>query len=547
MVISCGKCAKSFLLPDDKIKPTGTRVRCKQCGHEFVVMPPTAPPPAAEEPILLSDPDPLTVTPASGLQRSAPPASQGGDVASSYEITFQGLESGGPAPSGEEPPSSGGMSDADLVSALQSDPLLAAPEEAAPPAGGDVSIDFGVLDQVPEAPPPVSLSAGAEPPSPEMDALSMAEPEASASAQDVSSLQLDNLSLEEPPPEEHAPSLMAEPMRGGGSGGAESSSAGADPLAGLDLDFTLDEKAMGGGLSESHLSSPSPPPPPAPPTPEPSIFEPTSVESAPTPPPAAVTQESLKAEFESLGRDSLIKGNLDEIQAPEAPAYPSPPSPREQEPVRAAATPTSVAAKVAARAAEKEKKVAHLRRLELRSSGWLTAPLWLILLAGFGAAVWWFSPVPMPGMGEPPSRVTVESLIASRIGLRPVTEDVSPSIRRVRGRSYQNAYGESFYIVTGVVQKIQAETQTLRATFLDAQGWKMGEEPAYWVKEIPPREFALLSLVELRQALTNLAVGFQEAGADISFAIVYPTPLKIPDRTILEWTDAGPRSPTGGS
>ncbi|MDT8440871.1 MAG: DUF3426 domain-containing protein [Desulfuromonadales bacterium] len=47
MIIQCDECQARFRLADEKIKPTGTKVRCSKCKHVFTVMPPPAEP--AEE------------------------------------------------------------------------------------------------------------------------------------------------------------------------------------------------------------------------------------------------------------------------------------------------------------------------------------------------------------------------------------------------------------------------------------------------------------------------------------------------------------------
>lgn len=48
MIIQCDECQARFRLADEKIKPTGTKVRCSKCKHVFTVMPPPEEP--AEEP-----------------------------------------------------------------------------------------------------------------------------------------------------------------------------------------------------------------------------------------------------------------------------------------------------------------------------------------------------------------------------------------------------------------------------------------------------------------------------------------------------------------
>ncbi len=66
MIVACPKCESKYNLPEDKIAPTGSKVRCAKCQHVFTAMPPgkdfdaelsglqaaeaPAPPPAAPKP-----------------------------------------------------------------------------------------------------------------------------------------------------------------------------------------------------------------------------------------------------------------------------------------------------------------------------------------------------------------------------------------------------------------------------------------------------------------------------------------------------------------
>ena len=45
MIIQCEQCQTRFRLADEKLKPTGTKVRCSKCKHVFTVMPPEPEPP----------------------------------------------------------------------------------------------------------------------------------------------------------------------------------------------------------------------------------------------------------------------------------------------------------------------------------------------------------------------------------------------------------------------------------------------------------------------------------------------------------------------
>lgn len=40
MIVSCPNCQSKYNLPEDKIAPTGSKVRCARCKHVFAVMPP---------------------------------------------------------------------------------------------------------------------------------------------------------------------------------------------------------------------------------------------------------------------------------------------------------------------------------------------------------------------------------------------------------------------------------------------------------------------------------------------------------------------------
>jgi len=49
MIIQCDQCQARFRLADEKIKETGTKVRCSKCKHVFAVMPPVPEPPKPVE------------------------------------------------------------------------------------------------------------------------------------------------------------------------------------------------------------------------------------------------------------------------------------------------------------------------------------------------------------------------------------------------------------------------------------------------------------------------------------------------------------------
>ena len=51
MYIECQQCDTTFRLDESQLKPTGSKVRCSQCGHIFVALPPAAEPALAAQAI----------------------------------------------------------------------------------------------------------------------------------------------------------------------------------------------------------------------------------------------------------------------------------------------------------------------------------------------------------------------------------------------------------------------------------------------------------------------------------------------------------------
>lgn len=570
MVVRCEQCDKAFLLPDDRIKPEGTRVRCKQCRHEFVVragdqkpepppilpatddllsgfsdqvpaMPESAPEPSTPE---LND---ATITSGFGSTGQVVDAPKPENAGSAYEVTFSNL---GPA---EEPPgsppsvdSAQGGGDDFSIQGPDADPLIAPPDPSAP--GGDpkdVSIDFGVLEGMPgEASPPVAavgedlIDPFAGPESPPLGIGETPAPVQPAAPD----FQLEDLALDDPLPEDHGTGNPS----GAGVGMPSSESArppsGSDPLASLDLDFTLDEKAMGGeGLTGGTPPVVAPPVEPAPsqPPPESELIE-RGVEGQAS----GFTQsrESLKAEFDELaGGGSVVSRPSDEVQP-----FTSPPPPPSA-PIRRGAVSPSPAATPGMRLSEslgervggKEKQAVVFRSVELRSPSWIGVPAWLLFIgcALFGA---WrlVEPAsirqgqrPVPGLARPSDR----SIVAALAGLRPATLHAGEGLRSVRGRSFRNTYGQSVFVVTGLASRSTARRHSLRAVFLDQQGWKMGQAEASWVRGIPSREFAILRIEELQTAIGHLAEDVALSVRDVPFVILFPTPDKSPKRYLLEW------------
>jgi predicted Zn finger-like uncharacterized protein len=61
MIVHCEGCESNFRIEDHLIKPTGSKLRCSKCRHEFKVYPP-APADEAEEPLMLNDALPAAET-----------------------------------------------------------------------------------------------------------------------------------------------------------------------------------------------------------------------------------------------------------------------------------------------------------------------------------------------------------------------------------------------------------------------------------------------------------------------------------------------------
>ena len=93
MIIQCEECRTRFRLADEKLKATGTKVRCSKCKHVFTVMP------AAPEPVDENvDFDAMNMEAVSGqaaaAQESATAQSTAGqeDPESNSDLEFSGLE-----------------------------------------------------------------------------------------------------------------------------------------------------------------------------------------------------------------------------------------------------------------------------------------------------------------------------------------------------------------------------------------------------------------------------------------------------------------------
>lgn len=328
-------------------------------------------------------------------------------------------------------------------------------------------------------------------------------------------------------------------------------------MAGLDLDFALDEKALGG----SPQALPAAPPPTD--EPAPTGFEPTSFSPPPappipppmppplaSPPPAASSPLDLKAEFEALGRSSLVKGNLDEIASPEPLAPPiSPPRPQ-----AAAAAPgttpaerESVRPKLMERLEREPKEPVSVPSVELRPHASVAAAAWaLFAVAVLGVGGLWLRP--LFGEGSEADEVSgPAAAFAALAGLRPATVDMGEGIQGVRGRAYRNVYDEAMFLVTGWAPREQAARQVLRVTFLDENGWKMGEVAARWVPEIPPREFAILRLTELEAAVENLQAGREATRETVPFVAVLPAVERTPRSFTVRWVGPAREPPESPS
>ena len=106
MIIQCEQCQTRFRLADEKLKPTGTKVRCSKCKHVFTVMPPEPEPPeeeavdfdamnmqAVEKPSSPESPHPPEEEfPAQDTVPDADKALPAGSEKTSSELDFSGLQ-----------------------------------------------------------------------------------------------------------------------------------------------------------------------------------------------------------------------------------------------------------------------------------------------------------------------------------------------------------------------------------------------------------------------------------------------------------------------
>jgi len=104
MKVSCPNCETKYNLPDDRIAPGGTKVKCSKCKHVFTVTPPPATPEEEVE-MLLEEPG----------QEAAQQAGEKPDFDAAFEEAVAGgakaeqeeagaAEAGGQAPAGESAP-----------------------------------------------------------------------------------------------------------------------------------------------------------------------------------------------------------------------------------------------------------------------------------------------------------------------------------------------------------------------------------------------------------------------------------------------------------
>ncbi len=99
MKFTCDSCGSAYMISDDKVGPSGVKVRCKKCGNVVTVR-------RVEEPPV--------VAPAAAP--AAPPPGLDDELGNAFDHAFGGAPA--PAPVAEEAPA----------------PAPAAPAQAAPPA-----------------------------------------------------------------------------------------------------------------------------------------------------------------------------------------------------------------------------------------------------------------------------------------------------------------------------------------------------------------------------------------------------------------------------
>lgn len=151
MVIQCSACQTRFRLADDKIKESGTKVRCSKCSSVFTVYPPAAP--AAPEPAPAAPPPapepPAPEQPAAAAP--AAPAAPADEFADWSDFAADTEEPGQPADDTdafgfEEPPAA-----APQEAGTSLEEAFEPPAPAAPEGDGDFDFDAFSFDDADDA------------------------------------------------------------------------------------------------------------------------------------------------------------------------------------------------------------------------------------------------------------------------------------------------------------------------------------------------------------------------------------------------------------
>ena len=149
MIVHCEGCESSFRIEDHLIKPTGSKLRCSKCRHEFKVYPP-APVDEAEEPLILGDALPAAET--------APVPAEMSDIDFNLDEVFG--EAAGEAPElldveelmADDPAPKEALKASDVGGELELNPPSAAAADVGDTLPGldELEIDLPVLEETAE-------------------------------------------------------------------------------------------------------------------------------------------------------------------------------------------------------------------------------------------------------------------------------------------------------------------------------------------------------------------------------------------------------------
>ncbi len=265
MIIQCEECSTRFRLADEKLKSTGTKVRCSKCKHVFTVMPPEpepaeeVPAPVEEQPVAAatedvsapepseetSTPEPTEDAPVSEPSEE-PPASEPMDE--SIDFDAMNMEAVPLAPPAETT-----FSDDE---APQEETTLSAeaPAMDEEPSTREVELDFSGLEQ--------EMATTAKGEGELADEFSFAPPEAESDADDEVAVDSDESTEEfSPDSDDASPEEVAVDMSADASdefafdAGSDATDEGDDEFALDETPDTADEFALDEGSDASAESA----------------------------------------------------------------------------------------------------------------------------------------------------------------------------------------------------------------------------------------------------------------------------------------------------